>query len=540
MSARPEPEAGLLQHILPKRAPLGDADETEAAIFPVAVAGIDVGSNAMRFIAARFASATAYEVIEQVRTPVRLGHDVFLSGRLAPSAMDAAIEALAGYRARMDALGIVHYRAVATSAVRDSDNGGAFRARARAEAAIELEVITGAEEARVVHQAIRHRIPLRGSRWVTADLGGGSVEVSLVDDDGVHWSVSHGMGSVRLLEELTVAGDEPGRFRRRLEEYAATLRIPPALRRGAAGFIATGGNIEALAKLAAAPKDERGVSTLELDALRGTIDALARLSYRQRVTELRLREDRADVILPAAMVYERIAVLAGFDAILVPHVGVKEGVVIDLVDDLASHGLHGVRHDRAVFAGCLALGRRFRFDEPHARHVTRLALALFDSLADLHELGPADRRVMLAAAMLHDVGVFIDHRRHHRHSHYIISQSELPGFTPDEIQLVANVARYHRKAGPTPAHEAYARLSEPDRLRVRALASLLRVADALDREHLQKVRNLVARIDDDAVVLTVGAHGDLLLEQWALQRKSDLFRDTFRRPIRIDGRNGPA
>lgn len=531
----------MLEPIVPRpRAAGGPEAAHDTSVFPLTVASIDVGSNAMRFLATRFTAPGEYAVLEQVRTPVRLGHDVFLTGRLADVAMDAAIAALRGYRERIDAVGVTHYRAVATSAVRDSDNGEAFRARSHAEAGVELEVITGAEEARVVHQAIRHRIPLGGDRWVTADLGGGSVEVSLVDDDGVHWSVSHGMGSVRLLEELAVTGDEPGRFRRRLEEYAATLRIPPSLRRTAAGFIATGGNIEALARLASAPTDARGVSTLPLARLRETIEALARMSYRQRIAEFKLREDRADVILPAAMVYERLAVLAGFDEILVPHVGVKEGVVIDLVDDLASHGPHGVRHDRAILAGSLALGRRYHFDEPHARHVTRLALMLFDALAPMHQLAAADRRILLAGAMLHDIGVFIDHRRHHKHSLYIIAQSNLPGFTPHEIQLVANVARYHRKGGPTPSHESFARLDEDDRQRVRMLASILRVADALDREHLQKITDLTVELHDDEVVLAVAGDGDLVLERWAVQKKADLFRDTFGRRVAVRSQDEPG
>jgi exopolyphosphatase / guanosine-5'-triphosphate,3'-diphosphate pyrophosphatase len=140
--------------------------------------------------------------------------------------------------------------------------------------------------------------------------------------------------------------------------------------------------------------------------------------------------------------------------------------------------------------------------------------------------------------MLHDVGVFIDHRRHHRHSHYIISQSELPGFAPNEIQIVANVARYHRKGGPAAGHDAYTRLAEADRLRVRALASLLRIADALDREHLQKVTSLEVETGADEVVLRLGGEGDLVLERWALQKKADLFRDTFGRPVRAEARDG--
>jgi exopolyphosphatase/guanosine-5'-triphosphate,3'-diphosphate pyrophosphatase len=503
------------------------------AAFPTRVAGIDIGSNAMRFLAAEFQAPADYTVLEQVRTSVRLGHDVFLTGRLTESAMAAAIDALLLYQQHMKALGITRYRAVATSAVRDSDNADEFIERARAVAGVEIETITGAEEVRLVHQAVRHRIALGEDRWILVDLGGGSVEVSLVDSQDVHWSVSHGMGSVRLLEELQVAGDEPGRFRRRLEEYAATLRIPAVQRARRAGFIATGGNIEALARLAGAAPDAAGVSRLRVAALRALIETFAGMSYRQRVQELGLREDRADVILPAATVYEQLCTQAGFDVIHVPHVGLKDGIVLDLVDDYARHEPHVERQEQIVLNGAVALGRRFRFDAAHGRHVARLALSIFDQLEDLHKLARGDRRILIAGAVLHDVGLFINYRRHHKHSLYIISQSELPGLTPKEILMAANVARYHRKGEPTPGHEAYMALSEKDRARVSRLAAIVRIADGLDREHRQTVQTVRVRQADATVTLELHGTGDMLLEGWAVQRKAGLFEKLFSVKLRI-------
>jgi exopolyphosphatase/guanosine-5'-triphosphate,3'-diphosphate pyrophosphatase len=519
-------------------APLGmDRAEAVAAgpVFPLRVAGIDIGSNAMRLLVAEFVQPARYAALEQVRTPVRLGHDVFLTGRLAQSAVDAAVAALASYRERIDAHGVARTRAVATSAVRDAENGADFLERSAAQARITIETITGAEEARLVHQAVRSRLALGRKKWVLADLGGGSVEVSLVDDQDVHWTVSHDMGSVRLLEELTVAGDEPGRFRRRLQEYTATLRIPKTRRKQLAGFIATGGNIETLARLAGGEPDASGVARIQLGRLREQIEALARLSYRQRVDDLGLREDRADVILPAALVYERLCVLAGFDVIHVPNVGVKDGVVLDLADDVIERGPHRKRQDHVVFSGAVALGRRFRFDLAHGRQVALLALTIFDQLREVHGLGHADRSILMAAALLHDVGVFIGYKRHHKHSLYIISQSELPGFTPTEILMVANVARYHRKGEPAEHHDQFMELSGSERGRVTRLAAILRLADALDREHRQAVHDVRLARSDGSVRLDLRGSGDLLLERWAVQRKAGLFEKTFGLRVRIQG-----
>ncbi|HEX5725381.1 MAG TPA: Ppx/GppA phosphatase family protein [Longimicrobiaceae bacterium] len=506
-----------------------------AVTLPLRVAAIDVGSNAIRFLAAEFDTTARYTVLSEERVAVRLGHDVFLIGRLAPEAVDAAVAAIRRFRTEMEALGIDHYRAVATSATRESRNGPAFVERVRAETGVELEVITGSEEARLVYLAIANRVPLGDAKWISVDLGGGSVEVSLVDATGILWSESHVMGSVRLLEELSSAGDEPGRFQRLLREYAATLQIPVIAQQwNPAGVIATGGNIEALARLTGAPL-RGGVPALPLASLRGAIEMLSRLSYRQRVDQLGLREDRADVILPAAMVYERVAALAGVEEILVPGVGLKDGVMVDLVEDLATHQAHEDRKDRQAIAGAVALGRRYMFDEAHALHVARLAGSLFDQLKKVHRLEPGDRRVLLAAAVLHDIGTYVGYKKHHKHSLYLISQSEVPEFTPREIEIIANVARYHRKGVPAEHHEAFTQLPEEDRERVVKLSSLLRIADALDREHIQAVDAVAAKAGKSRLVLEVEGTGDLLLERWALRRKAGLFADTFGLEVELAG-----
>ncbi|HEX6037948.1 Ppx/GppA phosphatase family protein [Longimicrobium sp.] len=516
------------------RAKSKDADTPPQ--FPVRAGGIDVGSNAIRFLAAEFTSPTDYRVLAETRAPVRLGHEVFLSGKLARETMEAAVEAIAGFRLQMHELGIEHYRAVATSATRESRNGEEFVGRVRRETGIDLEVITGTEEARLVYEAVRAAVPFGKRKWLLVDLGGGSVEVSLVDATDILWSESHTMGSVRLLEELAGSSEDPGRFQRLLEEYAATLRIPVIAKQwNPAGLAATGGNIEALARLIGAEPGRGRVARIPLKELRNAIAKLSSLSYRQRVEQLGLREDRADVILPAAMVYERVASLVGVDEILVPAVGLKDGVLVDLVDDLTTHEAHEVRKEKQALAGAIALGQRYQFEQDHAEHVARMAGSLFDQLQKVHKLDAADRRMLLAASILHDIGIFIGHKKHHKHSLYIISQSEVPEFTQREIDIIANVARYHRKGVPAVHHETFTRLASEDRERVVKLASLLRLADALDREHLQNVRTVRASAGKGRLTLEVDADGDLLLEKWALRRKGGLFTDTFGLEVEIAG-----
>jgi exopolyphosphatase/guanosine-5'-triphosphate,3'-diphosphate pyrophosphatase len=502
--------------------------------FPFRIGCVDTGSNAIRFLAAEFVGPDQFEVLHSERVPVRLGHQVFLTGDLAESSMAGAVEAFVSFRRKIDELGLETFRAVATSAVREASNGFELVGRILEQASIHLEMISGSEEARLVHLAVASRIDLTGGQWILTDLGGGSVEISLVDDMGMLWSESHTMGSVRLLEQLSQAETEAGGFRALLSGYVSTLRIPaPAQYWSPSGFVATGGNIEALANLAAAERDDKGVASLPIQDLSSAMDLLARLSYQERVNRLGLREDRADVILPAAMVYLHLARMAGVDTILVPGVGVKEGLLLDLADDLISHSNHEHRQEQALTKAAVSLGRRFMFDEAHGLQVARLALSLFDQLQNLHGLGEADRRLLLAAGILHDVGGFISKKGHHKHSLYLLSRSELPGLSPTEMLMVANVARYHRRNVPQPTHPEFMRLSEPNRDRAKRLSAILRVADALDRTHRQQVGRVRAVQKNKRVKLELDCGGDCLLERWALDQKKGLFIEVFGRDLSL-------
>ena len=497
--------------------------------FPLRVGAVDIGSNAIRFLAAEFASRDELRQLDYVREPVRLGREAFLSGMIAGDAMDDAVKAISRFRERMDDLELLGYRAVATSAVRDSVNGGELVDRVWEECGVRIETITGTEEAHLVWLAVRHRVALGARGWVLVDLGGGSVEVSLVDAEEIRWSESYPLGTVRLLGELgDVTGDSPDAVRRRLEDHAAMLRISAAAKKlDVDGMLGTGGNMEALAALAGAQPDDRGVSRLPVRELRAVITRLAELSPRERVRDLGLREDRADVILPAGVVYERIATLVGASEIVVPSIGVKDGLLVDVVDDIMEHGGHEARLEREAMAGARALAGRYEWDDAHAEQVTRLALDLFDQLEELHGLGGTERRVLAAAALLHDIGQFVSYRRHHKHSYYLISHAELPGFTPGQIRLVALVARYHRRAEPKDDHEGYADLSGDERSVVKRLAAILRLADALDREHQQQVERVRAEVDGKDLELKVQGAGDLLPERWALKRKAEMMESVF-------------
>lgn len=511
-----------------KNTPVKDVGRSKGLGFPFRAAAIDVGSNAIRLLVAEFVDRTTYRVLENVREPVRLGHGVFLTGKLVPDVVREAVRTLASFRSKLQEQGVEVYRAVATSAVRESSNGEEFLSRVRREAGLRLESINGSEEGRLIYRAVRERVDMSAGQWLLADLGGGSIEVSLVDASGILWNESHTMGAVRLLEELAGSAEDPGRLQRLITEYVDTLRISSAIQaEPLAGYIATGGNIETLAQMGLAQPGAEGVARLPLKSLEALTQQLARLSYRERVEGLGLREDRADVVFPAAMIYAKLARLVQADEILVPCVGVKEGVLLDLVDGLADGRGANERDEAQVEQAALALGRKYRFDEAHARHVARLSLTLFDQLTAVHRLGAGERKVLHAAALLHDIGGFVSTSGHHKHSLYLLSHSNLAGFGRRELAVAANVARYHRRSAPKAQHEAYAALDRTEKNAVVRLSSLLRLADAMDREHRQKVYSVKAEVKDGLLKLRLEGQGDLLLEGWSLKKKGDLLKKAF-------------
>jgi exopolyphosphatase / guanosine-5'-triphosphate,3'-diphosphate pyrophosphatase len=423
---------------------------------------------------------------------------------------------------------------VATSAVRESRNGGELVERIRRESGVRLETITGSEEARLVWLSAKHRLSFDRRPWILADLGGGSIEISIVSELGIHWSESHPMGTVRLLEdfggELAAGAD----FRDILEHYTSRLSLPDGAEQDVEGIVITGGNAEAIADLVPDRREVGGVTEITRTQLRGVLERLSAMSFDERVQRLNLREDRADVIVPAAVIYDRVAEIAETERILVPRVGVKEGILYDLAADVAEHRVHETELDRVTLSAAIGLGRRYHFDEGHARHVADLALSLFDQLEPLHGLGETSKRRLGTAALLHDIGQFVSYRRHHKHSWYLVNHSDLPGLSPDDIRLVALVTRYHRRSEPKPYHEGYAELKDAEKSEIGKLSAILRVADALDREHSRRIRKVTARVKGNRVTLALDAIGPTPLEEWSLKKKAGLFEAVFDVTLELD------
>jgi exopolyphosphatase/guanosine-5'-triphosphate,3'-diphosphate pyrophosphatase len=495
---------------------------------------IDVGSNAMRCHVVEVASDGTVNTLASIREPVRLGTNVFLSGRIGEATAARTLDAFHLFKRLMESHGVRHVRAVATSAMREAADAAEIIARIEEETGIRVTLIDGAEEAHLVRRAVADRLDLSTGRTAAVDVGGGSVEVLVIRDGDVVRTESFTIGAVRLLEALQGSEQGDADFFSLLNDYVGAVRsrVQTAIGPASAELVAaTGGSVEKLADLAGREaKGARvlgeGVREILLSDLKKWIKKLARLSFRERVETLGLREDRADVILPAAVVYLRITEMFRVDRLHVPGVGLKDGLVLDMMEELELRGAAEGR-SREVRAAVLGLGKRFALDEAHAAQVAKLALSLLDQTNDLHGFDEEDRTLLEAAAILHDVGLYISASKHHKHSYYLVSESDLVGLDRRRREIVANVVRYHRKRHPTIKHALFAALSEEDQEKVRRLAAILRVADVLDREHRQHVKSVRFVRSGKTARLHVAADGDLLLEKWASMRKFKLFGEVF-------------
>ncbi len=492
------------------------------------LAAIDIGSNAIRLAVGECEPGRKIELTENLRESVRLGQDVFTRGAIAEETIEAAVGAFQRFASAIAMRGASRVRAVATSAVREATNRELFVDRIAATSGIEIEIINPEEEARLIHLAVAESINLKNKLALLIDIGGGSTELTFVSDGMILSTESLRIGAVRLLQVFEERKHGEARFNVLLGEYVEALRKRITRDIGSRTFdlaVGTGGNIDALADLRVSllgRGKDTAIAATELDEL---LKRLQGMRYEQRVKDLGLRPDRADVIVPAAHVLRSVLRAAKIVDLAVPKVGLKEGLLLDMIDEFS--GTRRSARREQVIAAALQLGRKYSFDEQHGLTVARFAIDLFDQTRSIHNLALEHRLLLEVAALLHDIGSFVNLSEHHKHTYYILTNSPVVGLGLPQMQIVANAARYHRKSFPKVQHDGYRVLSSRDRVVVTKLAALLRMADALDNEHASKVSGIHVDFRKPRLMLTLQGEGDLLLEKWALVKKAELFEETF-------------
>jgi exopolyphosphatase/guanosine-5'-triphosphate,3'-diphosphate pyrophosphatase len=497
---------------------------------------IDVGTNSIHLIVVELDSAfDTSRVVYKAREMVRLGsEDALERGLLSEAAMERGVEAITRFAAAARERGAMRLRAVATSAVRETENGVAFRAMVEARTGLELEILDGREEARLIHLGVANGYPLYDRVACIIDIGGGSTEFVVADGDHPYMVESVKLGSLRLYDAFLRGKEDPLRAARALDAHVAEVLAPLAerIRRYQLDLaLGTSGTIMGLAAVDAA---DRGLEVKRVHGYalsRARLEALQRRMLMMDEAERRrmpgMNPRRADIIVAGNAVLIRALTLLGLDEIIVCERALRDGVVVDLAQrDRALAQRLGDERARRVEA-VETVARRYEHLGGHQRLVARLALVLFERLAPLHNLAAGDRDLLWAAAVLHGIGRFVAQSAHHKHAAYLIRNTLFDGWRDDERELVAQIARYYRKAMPKPSHPEYAALVPGDRRRVDLLASLLRVADGLDIRHLGVVGDVGAAPEGGLVVITAQADGDASGEVDAAMEKADLFERTF-------------
>jgi exopolyphosphatase/guanosine-5'-triphosphate,3'-diphosphate pyrophosphatase len=505
------------------------------------VAAIDIGTNSIHMIVVQIRPDMSFEVIDREKEMVRLGAGGLDGRALTPEAMHAALQVLSKFRRLAESHRVDEVIAVATSATREAENGGEFLRTVTQQTGIRPQVISGTEEARLIHMAAVYGVNVSGGVAVVIDIGGGSVEVSRGAGSAIEAGRSFKLGVIRLTERFVKSDPLTPRDERRLVRHIDAeigKYLGQIARAGFDRVIGTSGTILSLGSVAAAAEGRtqaslrnRRVQAKQLHHVRKELASLE-LDKRLRVPGLEPR--RADLAVAGAILLDEALRRLDAEEITLCDLSLREGLILDYIarhrKEIAQADRYPDVRRRSVFE----LADRCNFWPEHSQQVARLAMALFEETRAIHGLTDKEREWLEYAAILHDIGVHISYERHHKHSYYLIKNGHLRGFEPEEIEAIGLIARYHRQATPKRNHEGFADLNRRSRRAVRTLAAILRLAESLDRSHAQSVAGLELHDRGDDDLLRLRTSGDAELELWAAARHAAPFERMTGKPLRIE------
>lgn len=498
------------------------------------LAAIDIGTNSIRCIVAEVDKLGKFRVLDDEKATVRLGEGIVRDNAISGAAWQRAMDALSRMKKIIDGYGVLGVETVATSAVRLAENGQAFVKEVADTIGLQISIISGEEEAELAALSVLRNFDMEGTRYAMIDIGGGSVEIVTALGNHIEKINSLDLGAVVLTENYIttdpVKRDENLRMRKHIRK---TLKSVFADEMPAQCLIGSGGTITSIAAMVMAMRKEVYGSVHGYEVLRSEVVHLLAMLLRKDLKERRsipgLSPDRSDIIIAGVTVVDELMELSGANLLKINERGLREGLILKGLKD---HNLlpeeKGSRNWRD---SVLEFARSCHNDEEHSLQVSRLALEIFDSVAASFGLGEKERQVLEAAAILHDVGYFISYSSHHKHTYHLVRHADLFGFTPREREMIAQVARYHRKGLPKKKHEGFARLGPADRLLVRKIGGILRLADGLDRRRNSLVNGIACTLSKSRFTVRLCGDGDLSVELFGGKAKGDLFEEAFCREL---------
>jgi exopolyphosphatase/guanosine-5'-triphosphate,3'-diphosphate pyrophosphatase len=505
------------------------------------LAAIDIGTNSVHMIVVRVRPDFSFEIVDREKEMVRLGAGGLDGKKMTPESMNAALQALSKFQRLATSHQVDEILAVATSATREAENGGAFLKAIERKTGIRARLITGTEEARLIHLAAVYGVDTPKPA-VVIDIGGGSVEITRGTGREIEFARSFKMGVIRLTERYVDSDPISSRDERKMVEFIseqADRYLETIVEAGYDRVIGTSGTILSLGTVATAI--DRGVVPTEVRNLRVPAKSLRKL--RKSAVDMDLEERmhlpgldprRADLMVAGAILLDTILRRLGAEEITLCDLALREGVLLDYIHGHRKHIARVDRYPDVRRRSVIELAERCSWEAEHSRQVAALALTMFDFTKRIHGLGDREREWLEYAGFLHDIGNHISYEKHHRHSYYLIKHGDLRGFEPDEIEIMALVTRYHRRATPKDHHIGQADLSKKLRETVTVLSAFLRLAETLDRSRHGVVRGIEMRERLGEIRIKIQAVGDAELEVWAAHKQAKALEEALDRKVRIE------
>ncbi len=511
---------------------------SETIVQKQTVAVIDIGTSAIRMLIADVGPKTEVHYLENLQKPVRFGKDVFTTGSISNNAMREGINILNDFKSVINTYGISKIQAIATSAVREAANRETFIDQIFVRTGIDVEIIEGPEENRLsliaVEHALADKIDLQKKNCLILEVGSGSTELIILNQGQVELNRTLSLGTIRLPGQTVPGKTDTAIIQRVLKRSIHEVVVYAAREfnfNQVDTFVALGGDMRFAAQQILEKTSE---SFFELDkkSFLSFVSRISKLSPEEIASQFGLAYGHGETLYPSLLIYANFLAETNAESIIVPMTSIRDGLLLEFAQMLSGYKRTDVA--KQVLNSARSLGAKYQYDKAHALNVAANAVRLFDALQSTHGMGSRERLLLEVSAILHDIGSFISPNSHHKHSGYLVDAAEIFGLRKTDKTIVSNVVRYHRRSSPRPTHVAYMSLTRWDRSAVSKLAALIRVADALDHSHQQKIKNFsFEKIEQGYTVWLPEEVGDISIERESLQEKGNMFADVFGIPINL-------
>lgn len=497
------------------------------------VSSIDIGSHNIRMVIVEINNKGETKTLEELRHHTNIGKDTFAFGRVEIDTIHETCDILKNFSKLMKEYNVKHYRAVATSGIREANNRTYIIEQIRMRTGLIVEIINSAEERFFTFKAIRNSLKdsrkIRQEGTLIVNIGSGGVEISAYKDGNLRFTSYVKIGSLRLREILSDIERVTLDFPFIMEEFieSKTYLIEPDIREmNIKNFIGLGGGLWNILSLCNYEEKGQASKIIKKESLYNLYNDISRKSIEGISSTYRLDYSEAQTLLPAIIIFKKFLSITKADYLYAPMVSLRHGIIADMVDDIFNTARKKDFLDD-IISSVKFIGKKFKYDEAHAQHVQYLSTSIFDQLKRIHKLGDRERLYIQVAALLHDIGKFINLDKHYIHTYEIIKAHNIMGFSSREVNIIANIAQYHSEENPQLFHDNYSHLDYVDQIKVSKLSAILKLADALDIAHVQKVKNIDISYDKNKIYIKVETKENIILEKWNFMKNADYFEEVM-------------